>query len=205
MFSLQFIMTSLLIILVPGTGVIYTVSAGLTQGRRAAIVAAMGCTLGIVPHLLAGILGLSALMYVSSLAFRILRYAGVAYLLYMAWTMWTSSAIEISEQEPGEQRSSRVVFRAILINLLNPKLTLFFFAFLPQFLSASSPYPGRDMTGLGLAFMGMTAAVFTVYGVLAAGFRTFVVRKPAVLRTVQKSFSGILALFALRLALASEE
>ena len=88
MFTLEFLLTSLIVVLIPGTGVIFTISTGLAQGRRASFFASIGCTLGIVPHLLATVLGLSAVMHSSALAFQFLKYAGVAYLFYLAFATW---------------------------------------------------------------------------------------------------------------------
>ena len=84
--SIEFLITSLIVVASPGTGVLVTLAAGLSRGTRAAVVAAFGCTLGIVPHMLAAITGLAALLHTSALAFQAVKYAGVAYLLYMAWS-----------------------------------------------------------------------------------------------------------------------
>ena len=205
MFSASFIVTSLLVILVPGTGVIYTVSTGIALGKRASVVAALGCTLGIVPHLAACILGLSAFLHMGSAAFRILKIAGVAYLAYLAWSMGRSAGSLGFEGEPKERSGLGIVVRAILINVLNPKLTLFFFAFLPQFLTAESPSPVGEMLSLGTAFMVMTAAVFIVYGLLAASVRSLIVERPRAVTAVRRTFAGLLALFAVRLAFAADE
>ena len=205
MFSVSFFITSLLVILVPGTGVIYTVSTGIARGKKASIIAALGCTLGILPHLAACILGLSAFLHMGSTAFRILKFAGVAYLAYLAWSMWRSTG-SLSFDEESEKRSGfGIVVRAILINLLNPKLTVFFFAFLPQFLTPGSISPVDEMLFLGSAFMMMTAAVFILYGLLAASVRNLIVERPRAILTVRRSFAGFLAIFAVKLAVAADE
>lgn len=205
MFSVSFFITSLLVILVPGTGVIYTVSTGIARGKKASIVAALGCTLGIVPHLTACILGLSAFLHMGSTAFRILKIVGVVYLIYLAWSMWRSTGSLSFEEEREERGGFGIVVRAILINFLNPKLTLFFFAFLPQFLTVGNPSPFGEMLALGAVFMVLTAAVFVVYGLLAASVRSLIVERPRVLMVVRRSFAGFLAFFALKLAFAADE
>ena len=205
MFSIPFFATSLLVILVPGTGVIYTVSTGIALGKRAGIVAALGCALGIVPHLAASILGLSAFLQMGSAAFRFLKLAGAAYLAYLAWSMWRSTGSLGFDGVPAERSGTAIVVRAVLINVLNPKLTLFFFAFLPQFLSPGAASPFGEMLSLGAMFMAMTAAVFMGYGLLAASVRSLIVERPRVVRNVNRSFAGLLAIFALRLAVASDE
>src|SRR6185295_6553895 len=88
MISIEFLITSLIVVLIPGTGVIFTVSTGIVQGRKASIYAALGCTAGILPHLLATVLGLAAVMHTSALAFQVLKYAGALYLLYVAYATW---------------------------------------------------------------------------------------------------------------------
>jgi threonine/homoserine/homoserine lactone efflux protein len=112
--------------------VLYTLAAGLSRGRRASVVAAVGCTLGVVPHMAAAILGLAALLYASSIAFQTMKLLGVAYLLFIALnTLREQGTFTLAEKE-GERTPTQVIVSAILVNFLNPKLSLFFFAFLPQ-------------------------------------------------------------------------
>src|SRR5690348_12573068 len=166
--SPEFLITTLVIVASPGTGVLYTLAAGLSRGRRASLVAAFGCTLGIVPHLLAAILGLAALLHTSALAFEAFKYLGVAYLLYMAWMTWRERGALTVEAELGARSALQVTVRAILINLLNPKLSIFFFAFLPQFVTADEVHPMSRMLQLSAVFMAMTFGVFVLYGICAA-------------------------------------
>lgn len=198
--SAEFLVTALVVALIPGTGVVYTVSTGLFVGRRASVWACAGNTLGIVPHLAAAIFGLSAVMNTTAHAFQVLRWAGVAYLLFLAWGMWRSTGA-LSFRAPTEARTARqLVVRGALINLLNPKLTLFFFALLPQFVdvdAASTP----QMVWLGAVFMLVTFVVFVGYGVLASAVRDRVVRSPTTVQRLQRSFAGLFALLGLRLAL----
>ena len=204
-FDPQFLLTSMVVIVVPGTGVIYTVSTALSRGSRASIAAVLGCTLGIVPHLTASILGLSAILHMSSVAFRILKYAGAAYLLYLAWSMWRQTGTLNFNSDNQLGGGFRIALRGFLINILNPKLSLFFLAFLPQFLTPGRAQPTREMLLLGAAFMVMTAIVFILYGLLSSGVRTFINRSPGVIRWVQRSFAVVFALLAIRLALATDE
>ena len=204
MISAEFMLTAFIVVVVPGTGVIYTVSTALSRGTRAAIVAAIGCTLGIVPHLLAAALGLSMILHLSALVFRVIRYVGVAYLLYMAYTMWRHTGALGFEIRSGDEGWGRLIGRAVLLNLLNPKLTLFFLAFLPQFLPASTELPIVGMTELSVVFMLMTLAVFIVYGLAAAGARRVLTSSAKTIRWIQRSFAAILAAFAVRLAVAQE-
>ena len=200
MLSPEFLLTSLIVVLIPGTGTVYTVSTGLFYGPRASLAAALGCTLGIVPHLLASILGLSFVLHMSALVFQGLKYAGAAYLLYLAWAMWRDQgALSFGSASP-EQSARQIIVRAILLNLLNPKLTLFFFAFLPLAISPDAASPLAELLGLSLVFMALTLAVFAVYGVLASSVRKHVARSPRVILWLRRSFATAFAALGLRLA-----
>ena len=200
--SIDFLVTSLIIVVSPGTGVLYTLAMGLSRGGRASVVAAFGCTLGIVPHLAAAIMGLAALLHTSALAFEIFKYLGVAYLLYMAWsTLKEHGALRI-EKEVGAQSSMQIIVHAVLINILNPKLSIFFFAFLPQFVSADELQPLLRMSELSAVFMLMTFVVFVGYGLFAAAVREHVISRPSVLTWMRRAFAGAFAALGAKLALA---
>lgn len=201
MVSIEFLVTSLVVVLMPGTGVLYTVSTGLFQGARASFFAAVGCTAGIIPSLLASILGLAVIIHTSALAFQTLKYAGVAYLLYLAWTMWKhSGALSIEEADEG-QHLLGVAAKGFLLNILNPKLTIFFLAFLPQFLPEGPGAPVAGMLLLGGIFMAMTLVVFMLYGLLANEIRDHMIRSERVSTYVQRTFAGSFALMGIKLAL----
>ncbi len=198
--STEFLLTTLIIVATPGTGVIYTLAAGLSRGARASAVAAVGCTLGIIPHLLAAITGLAALLHTSALAFQTLKYLGVAYLLYMAWaTLREKGALAVRE-EAAPRSSLNVILSGILINILNPKLTIFFFAFLPQFVSADEPRAVPRMLELSAVFMLLTFVVFGVYGVFAASVRNHVISRPRVMTWMRRVFAGSFVALSARLA-----
>jgi threonine/homoserine/homoserine lactone efflux protein len=200
--SIDFLVTSLIIVVSPGTGVLYTLAMGLSRGGRASVVAAFGCTLGIVPHLAAAIMGLAALLHTSALAFEIFKYLGVAYLLYMAWsTLKEHGALRI-EKQVGAQSSMQIIVHAVLINILNPKLSIFFFAFLPQFVSADELQPLLRMSELSAVFMLMTFVVFVGYGLFAAAVREHVISRPRVLTWMRRAFAGAFAALGAKLALA---
>jgi threonine/homoserine/homoserine lactone efflux protein len=200
--SIEFLVTSLIVVATPGTGVLFTLAAGLSRGNRAGVVAAFGCTLGIIPHMAAAILGLAALLHTSALAFQILKYLGVAYLLYMAWNALREHGA--LRMEPyGNPRSTRqVIVSAILINILNPKLSIFFLAFLPQFVSANDPDTLSHMVGLSAVFMLLTFIVFVGYGLGAAALRRHVISRPQVLTWMRRVFAGAFLALGARLALA---
>ena len=198
--SIEFLLTTLVIVATPGTGVLYTLAAGLSRGARASIVAAFGCTLGTLPHMVAAITGVAALLHTSAVAFQTLKYLGVAYLLYMAWsTIRDTGALTVKESAPPS--TAKVIGSGILINILNPKLTIFFFAFLPQFVSSSEPLAALRMLELSVVFMLVTFVVFAIYGVFAAAVRTSVVSRPAVMAWLRRVFAGTFVVMSARLAL----
>jgi threonine/homoserine/homoserine lactone efflux protein len=200
--SPEFLLTSLIVVASPGTGVLVTLAAGLSRGARAAIVAAFGCTLGIVPHMLAAITGLAALLHASALAFQTIKYAGVAYLLYMAWKTLQEHGVLRVEAEDVPRSNGQVIWSAILVNALNPKLSIFFFAFLPQFVGAAEIHPVGRMLELSLVFMVMTLFVFVFYGVFAASVRWHVTSRPRVLAWMRRVFAVAFVALGARLALA---
>lgn len=200
MFSTTFLLTSLVVALIPGTGAIYTVQAGLFRGRRASLVAAFGCTLGIVPHLLASMLGLSFILHLSAEVFTALKLAGAAYLLYLAWATWQERG-GLEFRERPKARTGQIIVRAVLLNMLNPKLTLFFLAFLPHFVSPGSASAVPQFLGLSLVFMAVTFLVFAVYGLLASSIRAWVVGSPRALVWARRSFAAVFAGLSVELAL----
>jgi threonine/homoserine/homoserine lactone efflux protein len=208
--TLEFLITTLIIVASPGTGVLYTLAAGLSRGPKASVVAAFGCTLGIVPHLAAAMLGLAALLHASALAFDLFKYAGVAYLLWMAWSAWRERGpLAIAADGAGDGAANggphsalQVTVHAVLINLLNPKLSIFFFAFLPQFVQADDPQALGHMLTLSGVFMAMTFAVFAVYGLFAASVRRQVVSRPAIVLWLRRTFAAAFVALGAKLALA---
>jgi len=198
--SIEFLLTTLVIVATPGTGVLYTLAAGLSRGARASAIAAVGCTLGIVPHMLAAITGLAAFLHTSALAFQVLKYLGAVYLLYMAWsTLRDKSALSVDEAT-APRSATQVIVSGILINILNPKLTIFFFAFLPQFVSTNEPDAFPRMVELSAVFMLLTFVVFLIYGVCAAAVRNQVISRPRVVTWMRRSFAGAYVVIAGRLA-----
>jgi threonine/homoserine/homoserine lactone efflux protein len=200
--SVSFLLTSLIVIASPGTGVLYTLAAALTKGSRASVAAAFGCTLGIVPHMSAAMLGLAAVLHTSALAFAALKWCGVIYLLYMAWQALGEKGALAVDVRLDARSTGRVIVTGFLINILNPKLSIFFLAFLPQFIAAQEGHPLMRMLELSGAFMAMTFAVFVVYGLFAAHVRDRIVTRPKVMTWLRRGFAGGFAALGARLAFA---
>ncbi|MGE8416005.1 MAG: LysE family translocator [Pseudomonas sp.] len=202
MLNLDFLITSLIVVLIPGSGVILTISTALVAGKRASLFTAIGCTAGIVPHLLASILGLSAILHTSALAFQGLKFAGVAYLLYLAYATWRDRSAFAVDGTAVSRSAGALMLKACLLNILNPKLTIFFLAFLPQFISHDGSDPVPQMLLLSGVFMAMTFVVFGLYGLLANLFRRTVIDSPRVQGWLRRSFAASFAGLGLNLAFA---
>ncbi len=201
--SAEFLLTTLVVVGTPGTGVLYTLAAALSRGARAGVAAAAGCTLGIVPHMAAAITGAAALLHTSAVAFQFLKVLGVAYLLFMAWsTLKETGALAVDEGR-APRSARRIVASGVLVNILNPKLTIFFFAFLPQFVAPGSPGAVGRMLELSVVFMALTLVVFVAYGLFAAAVRTHVVSRPRVLTWMRRAFAGAFVALGARLAVTS--
>jgi threonine/homoserine/homoserine lactone efflux protein len=202
--SLEFLLTSLIVVLIPGTGVIYTVSTGLVHGRAASVYAALGCTAGIIPHLMATVLGLAAVMHTSALAFQVLKYAGVAYLFYVAYASWRDKSAFAVDENLSKSTASSLVVKAFLLNILNPKLTIFFLAFLPQFIRPDATEPLLQLLSLSAVFMAMTLVVFVIYGFLADVFRKAVIESRQVQAWLRRGFAASFAGLGVNLALTEK-
>lgn len=201
MLSAEFLLTSLVVVLMPGTGVIYTVSTGLFLGGRASLAAACGCTAGIIPHLLACILGLSAILHMSAVAFQVIKFVGAAYLIYLAWSIWRETGA-LQFNKPAQKRSPwRIAVRGFLINILNPKLSIFFLAFLPLFVSPTAASPTVQLCKLSAVFMLMTLVIFIIYGISANGVRSYVAGSPKRMLWLRRSFAVTFAALGAKLAL----
>ncbi|MGH3640388.1 MAG: LysE family translocator [Myxococcota bacterium] len=201
--TLAFLLTSLIVVATPGAGALYAVSTGLAHGAKASVFAAAGCTIGIVPAVLAAVTGLAAIMHSSAVAFQAIKWAGVAYLLYLAWVTWRDKSELVAETTDSERPGPwRITWTAVAVNVLNPKLTLFFVAFLPQFISPASPAT-RQMFYLSGVFMAMTFVVFTFYGVFAAGVRNAVISRPRVVAWMRRTFAATYVALAARMAVTA--
>ncbi|TCT19728.1 LysE family translocator [Thiobaca trueperi] len=193
MLSLEFLITSFIVVLIPGTGVVFTISTGLVQGRKASVFAALGCTAGIVPHLLATVLGLAAILHTSALAFQVLKYAGVAYLFYIAIVTWRDKSAFAIDGTTSASTAIGLAVKAFLLNILNPKLTIFFLAFLPQFIQPGTTEPIWQLLILSATFMVMTFVVFVAYGFLAHAFRKAVIESSRVQGWLRRGFAATFA------------
>lgn len=196
-----FMITSIALIFTPGPDIIYVMTRGMAQGRKAALAAAAGFALGNFGHTLFAVLGLSALLMASPTAFQLVKWAGAAYLIYLGIKMIQSASV-LSLSSGGEAMAGWAVFRqSIVANILNPKVALFFLAFFPQFVDADSGNPQLQMMLLGTLFVCLVLVCFGTVG-LCSGWMGQWLRKNARLEMViGKAAGGVLILLGLSLVL----
>ena len=202
MITIDFLLTSLVVVLIPGTGVIYTVSTAITQGKSASVYASIGCTLGILPHLVATVLGLAAVMHAGAAYYQVVKMLGVIYLFYLAYSAWSNKSVISIEQSPSVVSGSKTMVKAVLINVLNPKLTMFFMAFLPQFVEQGARPTLIPLLVLSGTFMLMTLVVFMVYGFFAHAFRCRIVESKRIQGLLNRFFATAFAGLGVNLALS---
>jgi threonine/homoserine/homoserine lactone efflux protein len=201
--TIAFLLTTLVVVLTPGTGLVYTLSTALAAGRRAGLAAALGCTISLVPHLVAALTGLAAVLRAGTPAFRAVTWLGVAYLLWMAWAaLRDRTPLAVDDGRPPRP-TGRVIRDGVLMNLLNPKVTVFFVAFLPQFVPPDAPAATGRMLLHGLVFMLATLAAFAGFAVLAGALRRRVLERPRLTALLRHGFAGSFLALGLGLALSA--
>ncbi len=202
--SIEFILTSIVVILLPGTGVLYTLAIGVGRGFRPSVAAAFGCTLGILPAAIASIVGLAAIFHTSALAFQVVKFAGVAYLFYMAWSVLRDGgALDFSENR-AVTSTGKTILAGMLLNVLNPKLSLFFMAFLPQFVPLNSSGATPTLIFLAATFMLLTFIIFVIYGACASLARDYIISRPTVMKWLKRSFAATFVFLGFRLAFSNK-
>jgi threonine/homoserine/homoserine lactone efflux protein len=194
-----FIIASLILTATPGPDNLAILSLGLAHGRRAGMGFALGCALGCLTHTIWVTLGVAALVAASDLAFGILKYAGAAYLVYLGINALRSRGAEIAEGQPTA--SSRFVLRGFIANAINPKVALFFFAFLPQFVNPQGRV-SLQMLFFGLSFAVLTLFVFLPLGYFSGRVGAWLRGRPAVARWMDRLAGTLFIGLAIRLALA---
>jgi threonine/homoserine/homoserine lactone efflux protein len=175
-----FLVASALLTIAPGPDIIYVLTRGVTQGKKAGIAAALGFASGCIFHTLLAAVGIAALIRSSELAFNLVRYAGAAYLMWIGIQALRHRA-SFSVGAAGEARGLATIYRQSVIgNMLNPKVTLFFLAFLPQFVSTQAGHVGLQMALLGAIFMVETVVIFGAVAIFAGWIGAWMRRKPAI-------------------------
>jgi threonine/homoserine/homoserine lactone efflux protein len=197
-----FVLASLVCILMPGPAVLYVLANGLGRGRRASVAAAWGTTAGVSVHLLAAVAGLAAVLHTSAVLFNGVKWAGAGYLVFLAWRTFRSRDEFLPAPSTRSVRGVRIFWTGFGVNILNPKLSVFFLAFLPQFVGAGAAQPALTMLVLGALFMAMTIVIFILYGLFAAELRGVVLARPRIADGVRWTLASLFLGLGIRLALA---
>jgi len=195
-----FLGASVALTIAPGPDNIFVLTQGIARGRKAAIITALGMCSGISVHTTAAAFGISALFYSSAIAFNLVKYAGAAYLLWLACkTLKKRSAVSLAA---ADDRSSMTLFkRGFIMNVLNPKVAMFFLAFLPQFVSPDADYFALQMLLLGFMFMSQAVLIFTLIGFFSGSIGNFILARPEIARRFDWLTAGIFTSLGIKLAL----
>lgn len=199
---LAFLGVSVLLTIAPGPDNLFVITQGLTRGKKAAVVTAMGMCCGNSVHTLAAALGISAVMYASAVAFAVMKYAGAAYLLYMAITALIESPGDAGKAASGPANMLAMFRRGFVMNILNPKVAIFFLAFLPQFVQKGDPHPALTMVFLGAVFAAQAVVIFGLIGWFSGAIGGYVLENPRLSRLFSLLTAGVLGALGIRLALA---
>jgi threonine/homoserine/homoserine lactone efflux protein len=172
-----FIVSSLALLVVPGPAVLYIVTRSLSQGRMAGLASMAGVNAGALTHTVAAALGLSAILVSSALAFNVIKFVGAAYLIYLGVRQFFAKGgfetLELKQESLG-----RIFSQGYLVSIFNPKLALFFFAFLPQFVDPSHGSAALQMLVLGLLFVALAAVSDGMYALLSSQLGRWLKRNP---------------------------
>ncbi len=199
-----FIVTSIAVILMPGPAMLFVISNGLTRGPKASIAAAFGTTTGVCFHLMCAAFGLAIILKTSVIAFTVVKFAGAAYLIYLAIKILLSNEQIVNDLSNGEKTANSIFWRGIFINILNPKLSIFFLAYLPQFIDSNLTSVTSQTLILGAIFMAMTIFIFICYGMFASLLRQKVLNSPKILKAIKWCFASIFMALGVRLALTEK-
>lgn len=196
---LLFIGTSILLILVPGPDLIFTITQGMTNGRKAGISTALGLSLGNIVHTLAAILGLSLLLKTSAFAFTAFKLFGAVYLFYLAYKSFKHRKDPIDMNPPTTSHTKGLFFRGFFMNVLNPKVAIFFLTFLPQFVNYQAGHVSLQLASLGLIFIVLTAIFFSLFGYFSGMIREWFLARPRFNEYMNVTAAIIFAGLALKL------
>lgn len=199
-----FIVTSIAVIFMPGPAMLFVISNGLTRGPKASIAAALGTTTGVSFHLFCAAFGLAVILKTSAIAFAVVKFAGAAYLIYLAIKTLVSKEQIVNDLTDKEKTGNSIFWQGIFINILNPKLSIFFLAFLPQFIDPNLTFATSQTLILGTIFMAMTIVIFIGYGLFASLLRQKVLNSPKILKAIKWCFASIFMALGVRLALSEK-
>ena len=199
-----FLTASLALIVTPGPDMIYVVTRGVSQGRRVGLVSAWGACAGLIFHTALAAAGLSALLRSSATAFMVVKYVGTAYLIYLGVrSLLSKNSFSLTGDAVPKAGLRKAFFQGVASNVLNPKIALFFLAFLPQFVHPATGSAASQMLVLGLAFTLLALAIFNIIAYFSGTLGEFLGRKPAFANILRWFTGSVLIGLGLRLAFPS--
>ncbi|NGQ93774.1 LysE family translocator [Brevibacillus sp. SYP-B805] len=199
-----FLAACVLLTLMPGPDILFVIMQSISQGRKAGIATALGLCSGVTVHTLAAALGISAIIAQSAALFHALKVAGACYLLYLAWQAVREGHSALTAEAVPQLPLPELYKRGILMNVLNPKVSLFFLAFLPQFVTPGAGSAAMQMIVLGLLFMLQAIVIFTIVAVFAGSLGRKLFDNPRIGRYVNLAKAGLFAFIGIRLVLPEE-
>lgn len=199
-----FVVTSIAVILMPGPAMVFVISNGLTRGPKPSISAALGTTTGVFFHMFCAAFGLAVILKTSAIAFTVVKVAGAAYLVYLAIKTLMSKDPLANQLDESSKPGNSIFWQGIFINILNPKLSIFFLAFLPQFIDPALSSATYQTLALGMIFIAMTILIFIGYGLFASLLRKKVLNSPRILKAIKWCFASVFLALGLRLALSEK-
>lgn len=194
---LSFLGVAVLLTLMPGPDNLYVLTQSIARGKKAGIITTLGLCTGLFAHISAAALGISAIVYQSAVAFAVVKYAGAAYLLYLAYKAFRQKQSALALGTADELAYASLYKKGIFMSMLNPKVSLFFLALLPQFVNEASGYASLQMIALGLVFMLQAIVIFTLISIFADVLRRFIFKRPRLsskLNIVEGSVFGLIGL-----------
>lgn len=197
---LSFLGVAVLLTLMPGPDILFVIAQSISQNKQAGIATALGLCTGLIVHITAATLGVSALIYQSALAFSLVKYAGAAYLLYLAWQSWKEKeeGFVVGDEKPLAYTA--LYKKGILMNLLNPKVSLFFLALLPQFVNPSLGHTSGQMFVLGVIFLVQALVIFTIVSTFSATFRQVLLRNEWIAKRIHVAKTLLLGWIGIQMA-----
>jgi len=200
----MFIVASFILCLIPGPDNIYVLTQGMTKSKKAAFITALGLTTGLIVHTSAAAFGISVIFQTSEVAFNLVKYVGAAYLIYIAYQAFIhrNEPLDLSVQNSTKELK-KLFFKGFVMNILNPKVSIFFLAFLPQFVTPENGNIPLQMIVLGLVFMALTIIVFSAIGVAGNMLSAKLIEKPSIVKYMNILTSLVLVALGLKLAFAS--
>lgn len=197
---LAFLGAAIVLTIMPGPDNVFTLTQSIAKGRNAGIFTTLGLCTGLLVHIFAATFGLAAIIYQSSLAFAVIKYAGAAYLLFLAYKSFRAKDMSFELKSSDTLNYKSLYKKGVIMNVLNPKISLFFLAFLPQFVNQESGNVSVQMLVLGVVFLMQTLVLFILISIFAGKVGSFLRRNPSFSKKINYIQGSLFTLIGLKIA-----